>query len=114
MTNQFDVVLQFLSGHLPDSERAVRLHEFSRELGWRPTDRLDLPAMRQIATAQLLVEHGLENSAVVSFLQSPKEYLSLASEERQSLLSVSYNNLVDWHVAIDATSVNYIYIRTRV
>jgi hypothetical protein len=71
MANQFDVVAQLTSGHLPDSDRAVRLQEFSRELGWRPTDRLDLPALRRIASAQLLVEHGLENSAVVSFLQSP-------------------------------------------
>jgi hypothetical protein len=98
MANQFDVVVQLMSGHLPDSERAVRLQEFSRELGWRPTDRLDLPAVRQIASAQLLVEHGLENSAVVSFLRTPAQYATLSSEDRRSLLSVSYNNLVDWHV----------------
>jgi type I restriction-modification system DNA methylase subunit len=114
MANQFDVVAQLTSGHLPDSDRAVRLQEFSRELGWRPTDRLDLPALRQIASAQLLVEHGLENSAVVSFLQSPKQYLTLSSEERQSLLSVSYNNLVDWHVAIDGSAISFVYIRTRI
>jgi hypothetical protein len=114
MANQFDVVLQLTSGHLPDADRAVRLQEFSRELGWRPTDRLDLPALRQIATAQLLVEHGLENSAVVSFLQSPKRYSTLSSEERQSLLGVSYNNLVDWHVAIDGSAINFVYVRTRV
>lgn len=114
MANQFDVVTQLTSGHLPDSDRAVRLQEFSRELGWRPTDRLDLPALRGVASAQLLVEHGLENSAVVSFLQSPKEYLTLSSDERQSLLSVSYNNLVDWHVAIDGSAINFVYIRTRI
>src|SRR5579864_5089608 len=101
MTNQFDVVLQLTSGQLPEADRAVRIQEFSRELGWRPTDRLDIPALRRIASTQLLVEHGLENSAVISFLQNPKKYSSLSSEELQSLSGVSYNNLVDWHVAID-------------
>jgi len=115
MANQFDVVTQLTSGYLPESDRAVRLQEFTRELGWRPTDRLDLPTLRRIASAQLLVEHGLENSAVVSFLQSPKQYSTLSSEERQSLLSVSYNNLVDWHVVIDGSAaINFVYVRTRV
>lgn len=114
MANQFDVVVQLTSGLLPESDRAVRLQEFSRELGWRPTDRLDLPALRRIASALLLVEHGLENSAVVSFLQSPKQYSTLSSEERQSLLSVSYNNLVDWHVAIDGSVISFVYVRTKI
>jgi type I restriction-modification system DNA methylase subunit len=114
MANQFDVVAQLLSGYLPEADRAVRLQEFSRELGWRPTDRLDLPALRSIASAQLLVEHGLENTAIVSFLHSPKQYVSLSSDERQALHSLSYNNLVDWHVPIDGSSVNFVYVRTRI
>ena len=115
MANQYDVVVQLTSGHLPEGDRTVRLQEFSpRELGWRPTDRLDLPALRSITSAQLLVEHGLENSAVLSFLQNPKQYSTLSSDERQSLLSVSYNNLVDWHVAIDGSGIDFIYVRTRV
>src|SRR4029077_5427301 len=84
------------------------------ELGWRPTDRLELPELRGIASAQLLVEHGLENSAVISFLHTPKQYSTLASDERRVLLSVSYNNLVDWHVAIDASGIDFVYVRTRV
>ncbi|HWZ43573.1 MAG TPA: N-6 DNA methylase [Candidatus Saccharimonadales bacterium] len=114
MANQFDVVIQLTSGYLPEADRAVRLQEFSRELGWRPTDRLELPALRGIASAQLLVEHGLENSAVISFLQTPKQYSTLSSDERQSLLSVSYNNLVDWHVAIDGSGIDFVYVRTRI
>ena len=114
MANQFDVVAQLISGYLPESDRLVRLQEFSRELGWRPTDRLDSPTLREITGAQLLVEHGLENSAVVSFLRSPKQYSTLSSEERQALLSTSYNNLVDWHVAIDGAGISFVYVRTRI
>lgn len=114
MANQFDIVLQLTSGFLPEADRAVRLQEFSRELGWRPTDRLESPALRTVANAQLLVEHGLENSAVLSFLQAPKQYSTLTSEERQSLLGLSYNNLVDWHIAIDGSGVDFVYVRTSV
>jgi type I restriction-modification system DNA methylase subunit len=114
MPNQYDVVVQLISGYLPAADRAVRLQEFSRELGWRPTDRLELPAVREIATTQLLVEHGLENSAVISFLHRPKQYSTLSSYDRQLLLSISYNNLVDWHVAIDESGIDFVYVRTRV
>ena len=95
MSNQFDAVLQLISGNLSETDRDIRLREFSRELGWRPTDRLDLPTLRRVASAQLLVEHGLENTAVLSFLLNPRQYSTLPSEERQALLSSSYNNLVD-------------------
>jgi hypothetical protein len=114
MANQFDIVGQLTSGLLSESDRVVRLQEFSRELGWRPTDRLDTPALREFAATQLLVEHGLENSAVLSFIRSPKLYSTLSSEDRQSLLSTSYNNLVDWHVAIDSAAISFVYVRTRV
>src|ERR1035437_269591 len=114
MANQFDIVAQLTSGFLSESDRVVRLQEFSRELGWRPTDRLDTPALREIAGTQLLVEHGLENSAVLSFIQSPKLYSTLSSEDRQSLLSTSYNNLVDWQVAIDSAGISFVYVRTRI
>jgi N-6 DNA Methylase len=114
MANQFDIVAQLTSGFLSESDRVVRLQEFSRELGWRPTDRLDTPALREIAVTQLLVEHGLENSAVLSFIQSPKLYSTLSSEDRQSLLSTSYNNLVDWQVAIDSAGISFVYVRTRI
>src|ERR1035438_2511213 len=114
MANQFDIVGQLTSGLLSESDRVVRLQEFSRELGWRPTDRLDTPARREFAATQLLVEHGLENSAVLSFIRSPKLYSTLSSEDRQSLLSTSYNNLVDWHVAIDSAAISFVYVRTRV
>jgi len=38
----------------------------------------------------------------------------LSSEERHSILSASYNNLVDWQVAIDGSAVNFVYVRTKV
>ena len=113
MTNQFDVVAQLTSGLLPDVDRAIRLNEFSRELGWRPSDRLDEPSLQEVVSAQLLVEHGLEHSAVLTFLRSPLQYPNLPSDKRHLLLGTSYNNLVDWHVAIEPSAITFLYVRAR-
>ena len=113
MANQYDVVAQLTSGQLLEGDRTLRLNEFSRALGWRPSDRLDIPAVHRIASAQLLVEHGLEHSAVLTFLRTPLQFPDLGSEQRQQLLATSYNNLVDWHVAIEPAFVNFVFVRTR-
>ena len=111
MANHYDIVAQLTSGLLPEGERTLRLQEFSRGLGWRPSDRLDIPGLGDVASAHLLVEHGLEHSAVLTFLRSQHQYPLLDSEHRQQLLASSYNNLVDWHVAIERTAINFIYVR---
>ena len=113
MGNQYDVVAQITSGSLPEGECTLRLQEFSRGLGWRPSDRLDIPGIKDIASAHLLVEHGLEHTAVLTFLRPQHEFPDLTSERRQQLLAASYNNLVDWHVAIEPSAINFIYVRAN-
>ena len=113
MANHYDIVTELTSGVLPESERTLRLQEFSRGLGWRPSDRLEIPGLGDVASAHLLVEHGLEHSAVLTFLRRQYEYAQLESEPRQQLLASSYNNLVDWHVAIEPSAINFIYVRAR-
>lgn len=114
MGNQYDTIVQLTSGFLPDVERLRKLNEFSHELGWKPSDRLEIPVTRDIATAHLLVEHGLEHTAVLSFILRPLRFPELSSETQLRLLSISYNNLVDWHLAIEAEAVNFVYVRTRI
>ena len=104
MATHYDIVTQLTSGVLPESERILRLQEFSRGLGWHPSDRLDIPGLGDVASAHLLVEHGLEHSEVLTFLRPEHEYRRLESERRQQLLASSYNNLVDWHVSIERSS----------
>src|SRR4051812_12510921 len=112
MPNLFDVVSQLTSGQLLEADRVIRLAEFARELGWRPADRLDVPGLQEITSAQLLVEHGLEHSAVLTFLRSPIQFPDLGSEQQKRLLASSYNNLVDWHVAVESDAINFAYVRT--
>ena len=113
MANQYDIVALLTSGSLPAGEHTLRLQEFSRGLGWRPSDRLDIPGIKDIASAHLLVEHGLEHSAVLTFLRPPHEFPNLTSERRHQLLAASYNNLVDWHVAIEPSAITFIYVRAN-
>ncbi len=114
MATHYDNILQLTSPSLSAADTWLRLGQFSHDLGWRPSDQLEEPLASDFATAHLLVEHGLENTAVLSFLRRPRNFLEFGMDEKSRLLSLSYNNLVDWHVVIEAEAVNYVYVRTRV
>jgi len=47
-----------------------------------------------------VVEHGLEQTAVISFFKHPCRYTDLTVTETQQVLAISYNNLVDWHIQV--------------
>jgi tRNA1(Val) A37 N6-methylase TrmN6 len=61
------------------------------------------------STAHLIVEHGLQNTAVISFLRS--RFPELTPSQQRVLLNASYNNLIDWHINIDSEGVTYVYNR---
>ena len=83
---------------------------FSRQFGWRPNDVFDVPTA--LPTVNLVVEHGLENAAMLSFLPGDLKLSDIRPEERRDILGLSYNSLVDWHVCIDRNSVQCFYNRT--
>ena len=82
---------------------------FSREFGWRPNDVFDVPTA--LPTVNLVVEHGLENAAMLSFLPAGRNLGEIGPEERRNILGLSYNSLVDWHIWIDQDSVQCFYNR---
>lgn len=109
MSNQYDLVQQLTSSD--DFDRSRWLNDFAFELGWHPSDRLDAALVNDIATSHLLVEHGMENTAVISFLRYPREFSDLDLREKNRLLSISYNNLVDWHIHVELNYVTFVYNR---
>ena len=111
MIDQYEVVQQLTSQAWRGADQHRRLNDFAYELGWRPSDRLELPLAREFATAHLIVEHGLQNTAVISFLRTPWQFPDLNLFQRKVLVNASYNNLVDWHINIDHAGVTYIYNR---
>ena len=110
MNEAYDLVLQMTSEQASAGPTPYR--KFSQLLGWTPSDLVHLPAADNIAAAHLVVEHGLENSAVLSFLRYPRRYGDLSFDEQRILLGISYNNLVDWHISITRDEVLYLYNRT--
>jgi hypothetical protein len=67
---------------------------FARDFGWRPSDYAPAPD-ESVANAHLLVEHGLKNTAVITFLYTPVGREGVTANDIQRLLSFSYNNQPD-------------------
>ena len=82
---------------------------FSRYFGWRPNDLLDVPGA--LPATNLVVEQGLENAAMLSFLPSNIRVNDVRGDERRDILGLSYNSLVDWHIWIDQESVHCFHNR---
>src|SRR5215211_2778171 len=99
MISSYDIVTSLTEQALPSNERRKLLRQFAESTGWVPSDELEeYPGTGAVANGHLLVEHGLANTAVISFLRPNIRYHALAPEDRIRLLEISYNNLVHWHL----------------
>lgn len=113
MANQYDIIAQLTHGALQDTHQTRILNDFAYSFGWWPSDQLHLYEVSDFSNAHLLVEHGLENTAVITFLKYPRHFSDLSYHEKESLLKVSYNNLVDWHIHVQNDEVNFVFNRTK-
>jgi len=112
MSDHYNLVTR-LTTDLPTAEQARQINDFIVELGWRPSDRLELPGSRDFTTAHLTVEQGLEYTVVITFLLHPNRFVDLTTGQKKILANGSYNNLVDWHISVDYESVTFLYNRFR-
>ncbi len=104
-----NIIQALTNPDLPISEKRGYAASFSQQFGWRPNDFLDVPSA--LPAANLVVEHGLDNAAMLSFLPSDRRLTDIRDEERRDILGLSYNSLVDWHIWIDQESVQCFYNR---
>ncbi|MBM4023840.1 MAG: hypothetical protein FJ280_00310 [Planctomycetes bacterium] len=89
------------------------LRRFASEFGWRPSDQLDrYPGTERFCNGHLVVEHGFDRTAVISFLRTDTPYMDLTVSERRTLLELSYNNLVDWHLLPEGRGMRVVFNRT--
>jgi type I restriction-modification system DNA methylase subunit len=112
MANEFELIYRLTTGNPSKAEMSRWLRDFAQQLGWEPSDRLE-PAvdMQDVTNGHLVVEQGLEESAVITFLKSP--VASLQPAQITKLLSISYNNLIDWHIYVEADKVTFAYVRSN-
>jgi hypothetical protein len=93
------------------------MRSFATQLDWVPS--YDLPGTFGVdqVVGHLVVEHGLGNSAVISFIKTPFHAAQLSRSQINSLLTISYNNLIEWHLFIsgnDARWVNNLWERSEI
>lgn len=77
-----------------------KLERFAHNLGWYPSDIIIEKSNTSYVCGHLFVEHGLENSAVISFLNNTHSFELLSQNHKNDLLKTSYNNLVDLHIPL--------------
>ena len=110
MSNIYNIHLELTSKNLiPSSDFNSRIYEFAKLLGWNPSYYIPADSVNEnFANGYLSVEHGLENTAVLAFLNKP--YNELNVEERKKLDNIAFNNLVSWLIPIDKFNYSHQYI----
>jgi type I restriction-modification system DNA methylase subunit len=113
MSDALEAVIRLTQPSLPSTERRIALLSFAQVNGWRPSYEInDYPGTEGFANGHLVVEHGLDNSAVLTFLKSGTPFSQLVLADQKRLLTISYNNLVDWHFFPDRTGLTCVYNRS--
>jgi hypothetical protein len=82
---------------IPDEGRKFAIRDFTERLDWTPSYELNAPIESAGVFNHVVVEHGLSNSAVISFLRGNSRAADLTPHQLRSLLSISYNNMIEWH-----------------
>lgn len=115
MSRAYDLVIGLTCSTVPSQGELRRLlRDFADELGWRPSYHVtEGPFVTRRANAHLMVEHGLEPSAVITFLNQTTRLSDLDSRELNSLMALSYNNLADWHLYVERERVTYCFNRAE-
>lgn len=107
------VVASLTDPSLSAAEAHRLLSLFARTNGWKPSDIL-MPSAdtQELVSGHVVVEHGLTYSATITFLRSNRPFADLTDRTRLRLASLSYNNLVDWHLFPRPDGVAYLYNRS--
>jgi len=114
LANAYDSVISLTSETLSETERHRILRDFAYELGWRPSYYLvEPPLVDRFANAHLVVEHGLQPSAVITFLNKSYRLADLQLTDQNRLLGISYNNLVDWQLYVEPDEVTFCFNRKQ-
>lgn len=86
----------------------------AEKLGWYPSDIIENKKSSSIATGHLFVEHGLDNPAVISFINNRYTGNILEYKNQTNILGISYNNLIDYHITIDSQTIRAFHNRLNI
>jgi hypothetical protein len=108
MTDTYDNLMRIVSASTPKEQRLPAIRDFAIALDWTPSYEFHGSFGAAISEDHLVVEHGLENSAIISFLKAPIETRDLDLTQIRSLLTISFNNLIEWHLFVSDSQVRFI------
>ncbi len=108
MPTLFDDLVQITDPETNADVRRLAMRDFAEQLRWTPNYELSASLGVPGAGDHVIVEHGLSNSAVISFLRGSVRAGELDNTQVRALLSISYNNLVDWHILVSQGDVRRI------
>jgi tRNA1(Val) A37 N6-methylase TrmN6 len=95
------------------TDRFRIFNDFASQFGWHPSDYLGPEyGLETKSNGHLIVEHGLEHAAVITFIAEPTRTMELSLSDARILLEISYNNLVDFHLIVDQNKVAVYFNRS--
>lgn len=88
--------------------RRFAMRGLARQLDWTPSYEFQATFGSAAAEDHLVVEHGLDTSAVITFLRAPYTASDISQSDLRNLLSISYNNLVEWHLFVSQSDIRQV------
>jgi hypothetical protein len=105
MASAYEELLRIVDAGTAPELKIVAMRGFAEELHWTPSYEFQASFGVDSARDHLVVEHGLGNSAIISFLKTPFRAIDLNASQLRALLAISYNNLVEWHLFVSQTDI---------
>src|SRR5665213_2770084 len=105
MPTAYEDLMRIVDTTTTPEQRVVAMRGFAEQLQWTPSYAVQGSFGVDMVSSHLVVEHGLENSATISFLKAPFRASELDNTQLRSLLTISYNNLVEWHLFVSQYDV---------
>lgn len=108
MASAYEDLMRIVDAGTTPEQRVVAMRGFAEQLHWTPSYEVQGSFGVDVISSHLVVEHGLDNSATISFLRAPYRAGELDAAQLRALLAVSYNNLVEWHLFVSQSDVRRI------
>ena len=108
MSSAYSSLLRITNEKTAHEHRLLAMRSFAEELRWTPSYEVRGSFGLNFIADHLVVEHGLDNAATISFLKASRRATDLDSAQLQALLTISYNNLVEWHLFVSESDFRWV------
>ena len=108
MQTSYSDLVRIANSTTARDSRTSAMRSFARDLNWYPSYEIQGDFGVKSAVGHIVVEHGLENAAAISFIQSPNRASDIVGDQLKALLSISYNNLIEWHLFVSEFDARWI------